>query len=162
MNRASSVILLSSGVLLLAACGGGGELTGPAPVASVAVTPAAATVVVGATVQLTATAKDAADNVLTDRTVTWTSSNAAVATVSGAGLVTGAAEGRATITATSEGQSGEAAVTVNCPAPVASVTLSPRAGSAVIGGTVQLKATVKDSAGSEFAGCTVTGSSSEP
>jgi hypothetical protein len=43
--------------------------------------------------------------------VTWGSSNTAVATVNG-GLVTGVAAGGATITATSEGKSGTAAVTV--------------------------------------------------
>src|SRR5207253_9396851 len=61
--------------------------------------------------------KDAAGNTLTGRIVTWASSNTAVATVSGSGLATGMAGGPATITATSEGQSGTAAVSVtasNC------------------------------------------------
>jgi len=49
---------------------------------------------------------------LTGRAITWTTSNAAVATVSGTGLVTGVAVGTVTITATSEGQSGTATVTV--------------------------------------------------
>ena len=101
---------------LFSACAGK-ESTAPSattvPVSSVAVTPATATVQVGQTVQLTATAKDASGNVLPGRTVTWASSNTAVATVSGSGLVTGvAAGGPVTITATSEGQSGTAAVTV--------------------------------------------------
>src|SRR3989454_4423616 len=46
------------------------------------------------------------------RSVTWASSNTAVATVNGSGLVSGGAAGPATITATSEGQSGMATVTV--------------------------------------------------
>src|SRR2546428_362438 len=82
----------------------------PVPVASVTVAPA--TVLVGVTVQLTATTKDAAGNVLTGRTVTWATSNPAVATVNSTGLATGVAAGQATITATSEGQSGTAAITV--------------------------------------------------
>src|SRR5205823_5650810 len=85
------------------------------PVASVTVTPASATVTTGSTVQLTATPKDANGNSLAGRTVTWQSSNTAAATVNGSGLVTGVAAGSATITATSEGQSGTAAITVTPP-----------------------------------------------
>src|SRR5213596_1911346 len=48
-------------------------------VAMVAVSPAAASVGVGQTVQLTATPKDASGNPLTGRTITWASSNAALA-----------------------------------------------------------------------------------
>src|SRR5207237_6420334 len=44
--------------------------------------------------------------------VTWATSDATVATVDAAGLVSGATAGSATITATSEGVSGTAAVTV--------------------------------------------------
>ena len=83
-----------------------------APVASVSVSPAAPSVAVGQTVQLTATPRDASGNALSGRVVTWASSAPAVATVSGSGLVTGVAAGSATITATSEGRNGTAAVTV--------------------------------------------------
>src|SRR5205823_5662022 len=72
----------------------------PAPVASVTVSPAATSVSVGATVQLTATLKDASGNVLTGRSLTWASSTLGMATVSTGGLVTGVAVGAATITAT--------------------------------------------------------------
>src|SRR5207249_3393785 len=81
------------------------------PVASVVISPVTAVVLVGATVQLTATLKDAAGNLLSGRSVTWASSTPAVATVTSAGLVTGVAPGAATITATSEGQRGTAAIT---------------------------------------------------
>jgi acid phosphatase len=85
----------------------------PVPVASVTVTPATASVATGGTVQLTATPKDANGNPLTGRVITWQSSNSAIASVNGSGLVTGvAAGGPVTITATSEGQSGTSAVTV--------------------------------------------------
>src|SRR5207244_12301743 len=93
-------------------------------VASVTVTPTPATVVVGQTVQLTATPKDANGNVLTGRVVTWASNNTAVATVGSTGLVSGVAQGQATITATSETKSGTAAITV-IQVPVASVTVTP-------------------------------------
>src|SRR6266513_64160 len=85
----------------------------PAPVATVTVSPAAPSVSVGATVQLTATLKDASGNVLAGRSVTWASSTLGMATVSTGGFVTGVAAGPVTITATSDGQSGRATVTVN-------------------------------------------------
>src|SRR5439155_7465722 len=82
----------------------------PVPVASVAVTPPSASVDEGKTVQLTATPKDANGTPLSGRVVTWVSSNTTVATVSASGLVTGKVAGSATITATSEGHSGSAAL----------------------------------------------------
>ena len=132
----------------------------PAPVASVSVSPASATLRIGQTVQLTATPKDANGNPLTGRTITWGSSNTAVATVTGSGLVTGVVAGSATITATSEGQSGTAAITVPAPAPVASVSVNPASASVQVGQTVQLVATPKDANGNPLTGRTVTWGSS--
>src|SRR5437870_4579203 len=85
------------------------------PVATVTVSPAPASVVAGQTVQLIATPKDANGNPLTGRTITWSSDNTSVATVNGSGLVSGVVAGSATITATSEGQSGTSAITVTPP-----------------------------------------------
>src|SRR5207237_905339 len=87
------------------------------PVASVSVTPASATISAGQSAQLTATPQDANGNPLSGRTVTWSSSNPSVAVADVNGKVTGVAAGSATITATSEGQSGTATVTVTGPAP---------------------------------------------
>jgi len=87
------------------------------PVASVSVSPATASVSAGSTVQLTATPQDSLGRALGGRTVTWTTSNAGVASVNGAGLVTGVGAGPATITATSGGKSGTAAVTVTAQLP---------------------------------------------
>jgi hypothetical protein len=92
------------------------------PVATVAVAPLTATLLVGANQQLAATTKDAANNVLTGRVVTWTSSNPSKATVDTTGLVTAVAAGTAIITATSETKSGTAQITVNIPAPVCNST----------------------------------------
>jgi uncharacterized protein YjdB len=89
----------------------------PAPVASVTVTPATASIGVGATRQVAAALKDSAGTVLTGRTVTWTSSNSGVATVSASGLVQAVGVGTATITATSEGKSGSAAITATAVKP---------------------------------------------
>src|SRR5207244_772835 len=58
------------------------------PVASAVVSPAVASVPVGGAVQLTATTKDSAGNVLTGRRGTWASRSTAVATPSASGLGT--------------------------------------------------------------------------
>ena len=133
------------------------------PVASVAVSPASASVQTGQAVQLTATPKDANGNPLSGRTIVWTSSNTAAATVNTSGRVTGVAAGSATITATSEGKSGTAAITVTAPpapAPVATVAVSPASASVAAGQAVQLSAVTKDSAGTVLTGRTVTWASS--
>ena len=129
------------------------------PVASVTVSPAAASVQAGQTQQLTATLKDASGNVLTGRTVTWSSGNTTVASVNGTGLVTAKVAGSATITASSEGQSGPAAITVT-PVPVASVTVAPGTGSVAVGSTLQLAATPRDANGNPLTGRTITWRSS--
>ena len=143
---------------------GSGTLTVSAvtvPVAAVTVSPASASVTAGQTVQLTATPKDANGNALTGRTITWTSGNTSVATVSSSGLVSGLAAGSATITATSEGKSGTAAITVTAvTVPVASVTVSPASASVPAGQTAQLTATPKDSSGNTLTGRTITWASS--
>lgn len=83
------------------------------PVATVTVGPANSSIASGGTVQLTATMRDEQGNVLSGRAVTWTSANDLVAQVSETGLVTGQrVGGPVTITATSEGRSGTAQVTV--------------------------------------------------
>ena len=134
----------------------------PAPVASVTVSPASGTVAVGATLQLTATPKDANGTPLVGRAVTWGSSNPSVATVSASGLVTGVTGGSATITATSEGQSGTAAITVPTTVPVATVEVTPATASVDEGKTVPLTATPKDANGTPLTGRTVTWASSNP
>ena len=88
-------------------------------VKTVTVSPASASVAVGATRQLAATLKDLNGGTLTGRTVTWASSAPAVATVSATGLVTAVSTGSATITATSEAVSGGAAITVTAVKPSA-------------------------------------------
>src|SRR5438445_521012 len=134
---------------------------GASPVASVSVAPPSVAVPVGQTVQLTATPKDANGTALAGRTVTWSSSNTSVAGVDGNGLVTGGTAGSATITATSEGQSGTSSITVsNVPVPVSSVTVSPASASVSAGQTVQLTATPKDANGNPLAGRVITWASS--
>ena len=131
----------------------------PIPVATVEVTPASPQVVVGGQVQLSATVKDAAGNVLTDRLVTWTSGNTAGAAVNSSGLVMTAQVGTAIITATSEGITANATVTVN-PPPVATVAVDPGTANLIVGRQQQFNATVRDANGNVLTGRTVTWTSS--
>ena len=130
-----------------------------AAVATVTVTPSPITMSVGQTTQFTATLKDAAGNALAGRVVTWGSSNSSAATVSTTGLVTAVAAGSTTITATSEGKSGTASVSISNVA-VGSVTVQPQGPSIVQGANVQLSATVRDVNGNIVTDRVVTWSSS--
>lgn len=143
---------------LLSGCGGGGTTTVPtsAPVATVTLSSTAASLAPGATQQFTATTKDASGNVLTGRGVTWSSTSSTVASVSNGGLVTALAAGTTIISATSEGQSGNATITVTpVVAPVASVTLSQSSATLVPTSTQLLTATPKDAAGNSLSGRTI-------
>ena len=80
----------------------------PNKVKSIAVSPSSATVAIGATLQLTATASPPGSAT----TFVWASSNTAVATVSATGLVTGVASGTATISASAGGKTGRSVITV--------------------------------------------------
>jgi len=81
-------------------------------VASVTVTPASASLAVGATLQLSAIPRDAGGSPLAGQPVTWSSDDETVASVSETGLVTGNGEGSATIAATAGATSGTATLTV--------------------------------------------------
>ena len=96
----------------------------PVAVASVQVTPATPTIQVAQTVQLTATARDANNNILTGLPVTWGSDALPIATVSSTGLVAGIAQGTATITATIGGVDGTTLVTVTPAAPGVPATVT--------------------------------------
>jgi uncharacterized protein YjdB len=133
----------------------------PVPVASVTVAPTSSSLLVGATVQLSATTRDASNNVLTGRVVTWSSSNSSIASVNSSGLVTAVAAGSATITGTSETKTGTSAITVTAPAPapVATVSVSPPSSSLLVGATVQLSATTRDAGNNVLTGRVITWSS---
>ncbi|MCA2996347.1 Ig-like domain-containing protein, partial [Gemmatimonas sp.] len=150
----------------VAACGGGGDgggssITTPPPVAvgSVAVTLPAAQVQVGAQLTAQAEVRSAAGAALSGRVVAWSSSNGAVASVTDGGVITGVAPGTVSITATSEGRSGSASLTV-IPVPVASIVVSAPTPSVVVGQTLALSVSVRAADGSVLAGRPVEYSSS--
>ena len=114
----------------------------------------------GATQQLTATVKDQNGATISDATVTWSSSNTGVATVSASGSVTSVGDGTATITATSGSASATASVTVTLMIPT-TITLSPTSLSfSSPGSTQQLTATVVDQNGTTISNPSVTWSTS--
>ena len=133
---------------------GGGDPPPTAPVASVTVTAAQASVVVGASVQMSASTLDASGNVLTGRAVTWSTSDAAVATVDGSGSVTGESPGPATITATSEGRAGSAPITVLT--DVAAVVVTPNPAEVISTLSVQMTPTAQAADASPLTGKTFT------
>ena len=133
----------------------------PIPAATVTLSLAQVAVYVGQTVQLGVTVKDVTGGALTGRAVTWSSATPTVATVTPQGLVTAIATGGATITATVDGKSATASVTVAL-VPVSTVTVTPSTGSVYVGQTLQLSASAKDSTGNTLTGRAVTWSSSTP
>ena len=106
-----------------------GEASGSAHVAvrqsagSVTVSPSADTVSPGDTLRLIAEAYDESGHVVDGAVFTWSSSDAPVATVDPSGLVRGAGEGTATITATAGDVSGMSEITVVNPDRAALVAL---------------------------------------
>ncbi len=103
----------------------GDDATGPTPTptpqpTAVRVTPAETQLIVGDSVQLAAVVRDQNDQVMTGVTVTWASSDMAVASVTPAGLVRAfpsglvhaVGGGSITVTATAGQASGSAAITV--------------------------------------------------
>jgi uncharacterized protein YjdB len=125
---------------------GSATLTVLAPVADIAVTPSPDTVVIGTTAQLTATLKDAAGTALTGRTVSWSSTDGTIASVTPSGVVTGVKLGTTTVTASAEGKAGSTTIIVRT-IPVATITIDPITNPVVVGETRQLSARLKDAAG---------------
>lgn len=72
-------------------------------VATVTITAPSNTVAVGATLQLTAVAKDASGNVIQNAAIQWAGTASSIATIDNTGLVKGVAPGSVMITASSGG-----------------------------------------------------------
>jgi alpha-tubulin suppressor-like RCC1 family protein len=165
-QRVPTLSILKLVLLHLLACGDGEDSSsGPnPPVASVLVSPTELTLLVGESQQLMATPQDQAGNPLAGRSIVWSSSEETVAGVSGAGVVTGIGAGSTTITATAEGKSGTAIVSVTSVplAPVASVSVSPSELTFVQGGSQQFTATPRDQSGNPVVGRSVSWMTSDP
>ena len=135
-KRILSAIMASAfAALLVVSCGKKEEEA--VSVSSVAVSPESVEIAEGESTMLTAKISPAA---AAGRTVTWSSSDKAVATVDGSGNVQGIKAGTATITATAEGKSGKCAVTVS--SKVTSFSLSETKLDLTEGGNASIKAII--------------------
>ena len=125
-------------------------------VTSVAVQPQTATVIVGDSLQLSASVL--MSNNRPPNSVTWASANTGLATVSVSGVVRARSVGTLFIRATSGSKQDSSALTVASPSPlpVASVTLTPASATVSVGGTILLVATLKDANGNALAGRAIT------
>jgi Tol biopolymer transport system component len=116
------------------------------PAASITVSPDTVPMI-GATYQMTATVRDAADNELIDQPVRWSTDDPNAVTVSASGLVTAVATGIYKVTAAVNGLTAEAQIIV-VGGPAAAVVVSPTPATvAASGDTIVLHATVRDAAG---------------
>ena len=134
----------------------------PAPVATrIEISPSSASLTsIGQTVQLTAGVFDQNNAQMSSAVVAWTSSDDAVATVSGQGLVTAVKNGTATITGRSGSASATSTVTVM--QSVGSIAIEPTSATLMsLGETVQLTATVFDQRNQQVTNAVVTWSSSD-
>jgi parallel beta-helix repeat protein len=124
--------------------------------ASVSVTLNASTLTVGQTAQANATVLDAQSNVLTGRSVSWTSSDATVASVNANGQVAGLKAGSAVITGSVDGKSGDAVVVVSAPVPVPrTLALTINRTRLALGELAQGAAVVRDANGAVIPDATV-------
>jgi hypothetical protein len=134
-------VWIAIGSVALASCDPGTE---PPRVASVAVTPSATTLrSLGETVELTAVARDGDGKAIPGKTFVWATSDEGVARLGSTPIVTAVANGRATITATTDGLSGTATIQVE--QTLAKLEVTPASSVLTsVGETLQLTATPKD------------------
>ena len=125
--------------------GGGGGSSTPTYPTSISLSAESNSISIGATTQLTVGYTPSDTNV---KNVTYTSSSESIATVSNTVLVTGIAQGSATITANAEAASGTVSATTTItvtPVAVTSVSLSRNSETIKVGKTVTLVPTISPS-----------------
>lgn len=160
---------------LLAGCGGG-EPSSPSPagptVASVTVIPTQDSIILHGTARFQAQARDSAGNLLTGRTVVWSTrqtpsvSTGARVTVDQTGFVTAVSIGdpghpETFVAATVDGVSDSAQIVVII-GPLFRVTLAPATATTVPGGSVELLATALDSLDNGVANTVIAWSATGP
>jgi hypothetical protein len=117
-------------------------------------------VLIGGTLQLTATPRTSTGLPVPDRTVTWASASPGIATVNQSGVVRGEALGTAVIRATVDGITGQVTLEVR-PVPVATIQVTLAASSVMAGDLTSAQAQLFDSAGGPLVGRVVTWSTSD-
>lgn len=134
------------------------------PVHSVQLTLTPSTIDVGNAATSKVVLRDSLGAILLGRTVGWQSSRPSVVSVKFGGVITGVSAGSALITATSEGKSATASITVRPSAILSVATVNVAANTVRLtpGQSTQATATARDSAGNVVAGSIVTWQSSHP
>lgn len=161
-SRLTRTLAVSAIVVAVASCGGGGGdggTTTPAgKVARVDITAPSAAMEVGQNMQITVRYYDASSSQLSGRTVSYATSNSAIATISTAGLITAAGPGSVTVTASVDGVQGNLALTVS-PVPVFFILITPASPSVRQGESITLAAQPQNQIGQTLPGRTITWSS---
>lgn len=148
--------------VVLAACSSkDSSSTAPATVVtSVQLSVASQSFRVGATMQATVTIADQNGKPISGESVSWSSSDATVATVNSTGLISAVGIGSATITAVSAGKSGSITVQVTA-VPIARIVVSPTTLTVQPWQTGSLSAVAYDSAGNQLSGRSISWISSD-
>lgn len=133
------------------------------PVAAVEISPDSANLVEGESLTLTAHALAADSTELAGRTITWSSSNSTVASVTSTGKVTGLTAGSATVIATSEGQSARGSIVVSTAPLVAvdSVAVTPATAQLEAGDSTRLSVTLTAADGTTLSDRSITWTSGD-
>ena len=161
MRNHRTLVLLAGIAATLMSCKS--DTTGPREVvvATVVVSLPRTAFRAGESIQAAALPLDSSGGVVTGRTVSWSSSNPDVATVSASGLVKGISAGAAVISASADGKDGTAIVNVSL-VPVTSVTVVPGTESVSADASVALSVILKDSADRILTGRHIDWTSSAP
>ena len=156
VSTAGLVTAAANGTAAIAATAGSASgsatVTVAQTVSSVAVEPAAETLVAGDTVRLSVEATDANGNAVAGAEFAWASGDTAVAAVDATGLVTGVGAGEVEITATAAGVTGRAMLMVAAPAPTTVAVTPDTLEFTALGDTLRLMAEVLDQRGRPIKG----------
>ena len=169
-GTSASVVGLKAGTVRITATSvydptksGGTDVTvAPGALVSIALSAATNSVVTQNTLQVQAVGRDAAGSAITNLTLSWSSSNTQVATVSASGLVTGVSPGNVTISATSGAITSNALQLSVVTAQVASITLSTAATAIVAFAPAPVQAVARDAAGATINGAVLSWISGNP
>ena len=159
--------LVAAAVIM--ACGGESAVTSnvvtDTQITRITISPSAATLSQGDSLNLMATAFNAAGQTITPTTFAWSSNAPSVASVSATGRVAAIAPGTTSINASAGGVAGTATIVVNAlgaDSVVASVVVSPSLATVQLGTTITLGAVARNAAGQTLGGRTFTWTSSTP
>ncbi len=149
VDASGRVTAMAEGSTVISASGGGKSASASVKVVRPPIT---SIVVAGSnllltedSVRLTATVKDSTETVITNRTVSWSVSDASRARITSSGTLTALAAGTVTVTAAVDNARGVATITLVRP-PVTSISVVAPASILVVD-SATLSVTVRDSAG---------------